>query len=267
MSSKYRAPGGTSRPGDGPDPRAHSRPEASLECERPASGEPPRAVGECFLMIARRRVRGIGALLVPLLWLPGVVGAEPAAPANPADSAVGVVEDLHAALLDVMQHADALGYAGRHDRLAPILKRLFDIPYMAQKSVGRHWKTASEAERVRLVDTFTRFTVANYAGRFDGYSGQHFETLGEEPSLHGTVLVHTRLVEDGEEAVQLNYRLRRNGDGWQIIDVYLNGTVSEIALRRSEYSSLISRDGMEALLVALDEKISDLATATPAGKS
>jgi hypothetical protein len=40
----------------------------------------------------------------------------------------------------------------------------------------------------------------------------------------------------------------------------LNGTISELALRRSEYSSLIQREGFAALLSALDQRIDDLAS-------
>ena len=53
---------------------------------------------------------------------------------------------------------------------------------------------------------------------------------------------------------------RRVEDRWRIIDVYLNGTISELALRRSEYSSLIKREGFASLLAALDKRIDDLAT-------
>ena len=106
--------------------------------------------------------------------------------------------------------------------------------------------------------------IANYAGNFDGYSGQTFETLGEEESTHGTMLVRSRLVDPDGETTQLNYRLRPVDGEWKIIDVYLNGTVSELALRRSEYSSLIKREGFDSLIVALNEKITNLSESTPA---
>lgn len=193
---------------------------------------------------------------------PTVASASAAEPTNPAiatPEASSVVDSLHDELLEVMKEAKTLGYKGRFDRLKPVLQKLFDIPFMAQKSVGRHWKKVDEEDRERLLQTFGRFTVANYAGRFDDYSNQHFETIKEEKSTHGTILVHSRLVTPGGDTVQLNYRLRPVEGGWRIIDVYLNGTVSELALRRSEYSSLIQREGFEALLTALDERIADLA--------
>jgi phospholipid transport system substrate-binding protein len=173
-----------------------------------------------------------------------------------------VVEALQACLTDVMKNAESLGYEGRVQRLQPVLPDVFDLSFMAEKSVGRYWKTASPEEKQRLVSTFARYIIANYAGRFTGWDGQEFGLLGDQPSARGTVLVLTRLVDPNADDVNLDYRLRKTEEsGWKIIDVYLNGTVSELALRRSEYSSMIKREGFEALLAALDERIETLATA------
>ncbi len=199
---------------------------------------------------------GASLALALALLAPSAVSAE-------GDSPEAVVDGLHATLLEVMKNADALGYQGRFDKISPVLKERFDTRFMAQKSVGRHWKQLGDADRVRLLVTFDRFMTANYAGRFNAYSGQQFVSLREEPSLHGTVLVHTQLLSPGDEPVQLNYRLRPVKESWKIIDVYLNGTVSELALRRSEYSSLIKREGIDALIAALDEKIANLETSAP----
>ena len=210
----------------------------------------------------RRRVPA-SLLICLLLWAPVAVEAEePAAATTPeAPDPTATVERLHEALLGVMKEADRLGYSGRYDQLWPVLQECFDVSFMAEKTVGRHWKKANGEQRERLVETFGRFTVANYAGRFDGYSGQSFKTLGEEPSTRATLLVKTRLNEPEGEGIELDYRVRQVDGHWKIIDVYLNGTVSELALRRSEYSSMIAREGFDALLAALDQKIADLATA------
>jgi len=207
------------------------------------------------------RMWGFASILA-LLLLHAPAFAEEKAPASEpqAPQATAVVERLHDVLIGVMKEAEPLGYRGRYDRLSPVLQELFDLPFMAEKSVGRHWKTASQEDRTTLVETFIRYTIANYSGRFHGYSGQQFETLGEEPSARGTRLVRTQLVDPNAEDVKLDYRLRATDGDWKIVDVYLNGTVSELALRRSEYSSLIKREGLEALLAALDERIGSLAS-------
>ena len=138
-----------------------------------------------------------------------------------------------------------MGRDGHHGRRA-FLDRLDAV--MAVSAGVRRWGTAS----------LDLAYVA--AGRFDGYSGQSFETLSEEPARRDTVLVKTQLIDPTDKNVELNYRMRQVGEDWKIIDVYLNGTVSELALRRSEYSSLIERDGFDALLIALNERIETLAT-------
>jgi phospholipid transport system substrate-binding protein len=190
----------------------------------------------------------------------GAPATESGAPATESGAATKVVDALHENLISVMKDAKTLGYDGRFERLEPVISELFDVPFMAEKSIGRHWKTVDEENRARLLTTFERFTVANYAGRFTGYSGQFFETFREQTSKHGTVLVYSRLVSGNGETVQLNYRLRpAKDDGWRIIDVLLNGTISELALRRSEYSSLIQREGFAALMSALNKRIDDLA--------
>jgi len=191
----------------------------------------------------------------------GAPTTESGAPTEEPSAPTKVVDALHENLISVMKDAKTLGYDGRFERLEPVINELFDIPFMAEKSIGRHWKTVDEENRAHLLATFERFTVANYAGRFTGYSGQLFETLRQQASKHGTVLVYSRLVLEDGEIIQLNYRLRpAEDDGWKIIDVLLNGTVSELALRRSEYSSLIQREGFTALMSAINRRIDDLAS-------
>jgi phospholipid transport system substrate-binding protein len=196
------------------------------------------------------------ALLAPLL------GALLLAAASRAeDSAARVtVERLDAAYLDVMKNATRLGYAGRFAKLEPVLKKSFDFAAMARLSVGGRWKDFTPAQQAKLTETFGKLSVATYAGRFIGYSGERFEIVGEEPSAQGTVLVRTRVVIPGKDAVELDYRLHPGPDGWHIIDVFMNGTVSELALRRSEYSAVLDRDGFDGLITALDGKIADFAT-------
>jgi phospholipid transport system substrate-binding protein len=172
------------------------------------------------------------------------------------------IDSLHAQLIDVMRNAVALGYEGRAAKLAPVIPEHFDVSFMAEKSVGRHWKSASEADRERFRTTFLRFMIANYAGQFDGFSGQSFVTLGEEPARMDTMLVKSKLLDPGDEDIELNYRLRQVDGRWKIIDVYLDGTVSELALRRSEFSGIVKREDWDALIAAIDERIAKLAAGT-----
>lgn len=186
---------------------------------------------------------------------PATTAAE-TAPTAPDPAAVrAAVERLYAALLDVWKRAGELGFDGRYRVLEPVVTASYDVPFMAELILGRQWKGLTPEQRERWTETFARLTVSTYADRFDSYSGERFEIGEVEAASQGTSLVRTRLHRSDGDPVELDYRMRPNAGEWRIIDVYLNGTVSELALRRSEYSGLLRRDGFDALLAAIGEKI------------
>ena len=181
--------------------------------------------------------------------------AEGAAEANSPEP---TIEAFHSGLLAIMKDAKALGIEGRIAKLAPLMATTFDLEFMASKTVGRHWKKLSDDDKVRWSEIFARFTTANYAGRFTGFTGEEFVTVGVEDGARGTLRVLTKIVIPDEDDVQLNYRVIEKNGEWKVIDVYLNGTVSELALRRSEYSSALKREGFDHLVDSIETKIADL---------
>ena len=180
--------------------------------------------------------------------------------ATAVSSPATVVDSLHAAMLEVMRESAKLTYEERFARLAPAIDRAFDLDFMARKALGPEFDKLDPAKQQRWVATFRTFMVANYAGRFHGYSGQRFESLGEEASAQETTLVRTRLLDPTAENVDLTYRLHKAEPGWRIIDVYLKGSVSELALRRSDFTALLAREGFDSLVASVDGKVADLAS-------
>ena len=193
---------------------------------------------------------GVGVLLFAL--------AGPAA-ADRSDP-IKVVETFHATLLEVMKGAKALGYEGRHRLLAPAIDEAFRLRLMSRMVAGgRRWKRFSKAEKESFVGAFSGLVAATYAHRFDGYSGQSFKILGTAPLRPKTVLVKTSIVGSKREDTKLNYLLRQFKDGWHVIDVYLKGAVSEVATKRSEYSGILRKEGVNALVKRIMEKTAELA--------
>jgi phospholipid transport system substrate-binding protein len=182
--------------------------------------------------------------------------AEPAA--AEVQAAVAAVEKLHAVIIDSMKRARELGYSGRYERLQPVIDATFDMAFMAEKSAGRYWKEFDDEQKKRWIDVFGRLTIANYAGRFNAYADQHFETGATESAGFDTLLVRTRLIQPKDEDVEINYRLHEADGRWTVVDIYLSGTVSELALRRAEYGSVLQRDGFDKLIKKLEAKIVDL---------
>jgi phospholipid transport system substrate-binding protein len=198
-----------------------------------------------------------------LLCLADRALADPIAPVTPSpEQATRVVEELHATMLDTMKQSQKLGYEGRLARLQPAIAARYDFAFIAEKSVGLTWKELDAAQRGRLVDAITRLAGANYAARMEAFSGERFETTGTENASQNTILVHTRVVDADGGAIPLDYRLRAAPDGTPlIVDVFYDGTVSELAMRRSEYSALLKKGGIDALLAALEKKIAEQAIA------
>jgi phospholipid transport system substrate-binding protein len=183
---------------------------------------------------------------------PVPVPAEPEP--GPHGPASAVVDAFDGSLLGVMKQADKLGYDGRAKELEPAIEKAFNIPLMTRIIVGSPWTEWTEDQRSQIVDAFGKFVVATYARRFDGYGGEDFVDDGEKPASGGGTLVTTRLTRPKDPAVTLTYLMRDGGNGPQIVDVFLTGTISELATRRSEFSAVLQQGGFQALLTALEKK-------------
>ena len=206
-----------------------------------------RARQHILRVLSKRLAAGT---LLSIACLSGVL----AAPSEPQQ----VIERLHASLLEVMQNAGELGYEGRYGQLEPVLEQSYDFPFMMRIALGPTWRELDEGQRAELTELFTDMSVANYAARFDGYGGERFEILGEEPGPRDAVLVQSRIVLPDDEPIQLNYLLREFEDGWRIIDVLLDARYSELARQRAEFAAVLRDGGVPDLVATLERKIAQL---------
>ena len=167
-----------------------------------------------------------------------------------------VVEEFHAALLAVMKTAEKTPVGQRYNLLEPVIADAFNLDFMIRIAVGPRWKKTSESEKAALAAAFKRMSVGTYAARFDGYSGESFKTLNITDGPRKTKLVKTHIVRPEDTPVKLTYVMRQFGPDWHIIDVLLDGSISEMAVRVSEYRNILRSQGAAALATALD-KIAD----------
>ena len=163
------------------------------------------------------------------------------------------VRGFYDTLVTTMRNGSTLGQSGRYARLAPVVDRVFDVPSMTRLAIGPSWATLSPAQQQQLVEAFRHYVAATYADRFDSYSGEQLQVTGEQP-YNGNVIVQTKIVKPNGEATTLNYMMRQNQGSWQISDVYLDGTISQLAVQRSEFNSILRREGIEGLVMALNRK-------------
>jgi phospholipid transport system substrate-binding protein len=198
--------------------------------------------------VARGRMLGFAALLA-LMALAPAQGAE-----MPASR---LIERFHETLIGVMKKADTLGFEGRYETLAPAVKETFNLAFMTRFAAGSHWKKLNDDQRDKLIEAFSQLTIATYAERFDGYSGERFATVGEKQIRRTTLQVKTGLVKSDGETIILNYLVGRRSESWRVIDVHFKG-ISELAVRRSEYTSVLKREGFAGLIATLKKKIANL---------
>jgi phospholipid transport system substrate-binding protein len=208
-----------------------------------------------------RRLSGsIGALALVIMLPVGAVGDQLPGAQAPVkeDGAVATVEALHQALLGVMRQADALNFAGRRQRLVPVVRRSFDFPTISAAVLSAsEWKKLTDAQQSKMEDTFCELTLANYADRFDGYSGEQFKTISQRPLRRGRTLVRSELRVPDEDTVRLDYVLQRLGDKWRIVNILADG-VSDLSVKRSEYSSILRQEGFDQLIAKLEKQIAEL---------
>jgi phospholipid transport system substrate-binding protein len=153
-----------------------------------------------------------------------------------------------------MKQAKQLGLKGRYEKLAPVLAKTYDLSLMSRIAVGPSWETLSTPQRQGIVNAFSRMTTATYASRFDGFSGETFKILQTVDQASGDKLVKTQIVQSDSKPVALNYLVRNTGSDWRVIDVYLNGTISELASRRAEFGAILKSGGPDALVASLNKQ-------------
>lgn len=173
-------------------------------------------------------------------------------------SARQVVEEFQNELLAVMKQGKELGFKGRYDKLDPAVRKSHDLPKIARIVVGKQWEELSAEQQAKLETVFSRLSISAYAHNFKDYSGESFTFVSEEETGRGGVVIHTDLHIPGEKDVKFDYMMKKKDDGWRIINIIADG-VSDLALKRSEYTSVLAKDGFDMLIAKITEKIDNYA--------
>jgi phospholipid transport system substrate-binding protein len=173
-------------------------------------------------------------------------------------SARQIVDGFQNELLTVMKEGKALGFKGRYDKLDAPVRKSHDLPKIARIVVGKQWEELSPEQQAKLETVFSQLSISAYAHNFKDYSGESFTFLSEEETGRGGVVIHTDLHIPGEKDVKFDYMMKKKDDGWRIINIIADG-VSDLALKRSEYTSVLSKDGFDTLIAKITEKISSYA--------
>jgi phospholipid transport system substrate-binding protein len=195
-------------------------------------------------------------LTAAIPWQPASAETE-APPTEP-------VQQFNAGLLAAMKAGEQTPFAERYRALAPVVQQVFNLDAVLATSIGLSWAALPDAQKATLAQAFTRYTVSSYLANFNSYGGQSFQVLPDVRTVGtGEVIVQSRLLPANGAPIELDYVMRRFPAGWQAVDVLTNGSISRVAVQRSDFTHLMGRGGAPALLLALNNKVSNLSGAEP----
>jgi phospholipid transport system substrate-binding protein len=193
-----------------------------------------------------------------LLALFGLVLSVPGLSQQPP-AAKGVVDEFHGSLLAAMKSGKNGGFGARQKLLDPVVRKNFDLPLMTRIVVGPGWQGMAPNDQSAITAAFSSWAVASYAGRFKEFDGEQFVTGDISDGGRGTLQVKSQIKPRGEAPTVLTYRVKGDGKSWKIVDVYLDGSVSQLASWRSEFASVLQKQGVAGLITRMNQLTQDFA--------
>jgi len=175
------------------------------------------------------------------------------------DSPTAPIVALTTALRAGMAAGRATPFTSRAAALRPVVVRAFDLPAILQASVGPRFAGFSDTAKAALLEAFTAFTVATWTANFDSLDGETFEVLPTTRKVGNDEIVQTRIVPRSGEPTQLDYVMRQGSGGWKAVDILLNGTISRVAVQRSDFRALVASGDPAVLTTSLTDRAASLA--------
>ncbi len=217
---------------------------------------------EMSAIVIARRVLLHGAALAVLAAPIGVPATQSEAAEPGATEAIAPIQQLDAALLRIMQQGSRTPFSQRVSELTPVLENALDLPGILRLAVGPSWSGLSPADQSRLLVTFRQYTAATYVESFDSYDGQRLTVSPQTRALgNGAQVVSSMVISrDGNNSHTIDYVMRRMPDGaWRASDVLADGTISRVAVLRSDFAAMLASGGPSALEASLQRKTAALA--------
>ncbi len=196
-------------------------------------------------MIARRVIFALA-----LAASPAAAFAQPAGPAAP-------VAALNAGL-QTLEKTSAKPFQERYDTLAPVIDKTFDLPQILKTIVGLRWSGIPGPQQQALLAVFRAFTICNYVANFNSDSGDEFRILPETRSVGADKVVETEIVPKSGDPTRIDYVMHQGSSGWLATDVLEQGTISQAAVQRSDFRSLLAGGDAGKLIDSLKAKVATM---------
>jgi phospholipid transport system substrate-binding protein len=201
---------------------------------------------------------------LPLLLLlaAGLAGHPAFAQTDTTSVIQAPINALDEGLMAVMKAGKPAPFTQRFQILAPVIDGAFDLSEILQRSVGPTWSEIAPDQQSKLLEVFRTFTIASYVANFDTDNGDTIQILPELRNIGDDRIVQTRLVPKSGTATEIDYQMHQDNAGWRAIDVLLDGSISRVAVQRSDFRAEIRTGDASRLIQSLQKKVSSLSGGT-----
>ena len=196
------------------------------------------------------RFAAVGRIAVALVGLTAFCGA-PAGHAEDAPRAV--VERMTNAAIGVLGDRSAAVEDKRH-RLEEIIYREVDFDTMSRLVLARNWSKFTPEQQTEFVKLFKEHLSITYGNNIENYKNERVAIVGDREEARGDWTVNSKILRGGGSSdIIVDYRLRKAGDAWKIIDIIIE-RVSLVANFRSQFQDILGSGAPEKLLQVLRDK-------------
>jgi len=168
-----------------------------------------------------------------------------------------VIETTVQSIIDVLEarkNQDAINDQDR-EGIRKVIVGKFDYREMSRRSVGKPWRAMDQEAQIAFTDVFRQMLEYSYGNQLAGYHGQKVEF--EKAEFKKDKARVKGAVVDANKSIPMEYRLHQTAIGWQVYDIKIEG-VSMITTFRKDFKSIIKKDGVDGLMITLQEKVKKL---------
>jgi len=128
----------------------------------------------------------------------------------------------------------------------------FDVDHSARLVLGKHWRTATPAQRQRFIDAFYGSLMTNYGDAMLEFTGDRIRVLPSTVAPDATsAVVRTEVKRSNGQKIPVNYSLRKTEQGWKAWDVVIEG-ISYVKSFREDFGAEIDQKGIDAVIQRLE---------------
>jgi phospholipid transport system substrate-binding protein len=160
----------------------------------------------------------------------------------------------------LVQAAELSDIHARFDFLRVVVTSTHDLDFIGQLTVRRQWREWTQEQRAAFLAAFRSLSIMNYAARFANVSATTFDILGPQSAGNGRIEVKTTLARADGTSVPLDFVLQAADGSWRIANVIADG-VSDLALKRAEYQTMLNESDVDGLVSELEAQTRALAQA------